>query len=197
MLTVILAAALILLAASAACGGDDDSGGNGETPAAETPAGDEETPESDAGASLDEYFTALEGIAAEREAELTDNVDDHNSQDFFGDPEGEYAALQVLLTRTGAAYELSAIQVANLDVPADLEDEHLALVTATGGRASIVSNLLADVVDAGNMSDANDVIDTYSPDIDEVDATLIDACVALQDIADENEIDVDLLCSND
>jgi len=198
MLLAIPAAALLLVASAAACGGDDDGGGGdiggGETAAPKTLQGGGD--DGGADASLEEYFTALEDIAYEIETELQSNVDDYNSQTFQSSEE-EYAAVQTLLTRTGAAWESSMLQVSRLDPPDRVRDEHEALLKTGTETTRLLSQLLAGVQDAGDMAAANDFIEAHSPDIDEAKAAFDDACSTLQDIADGEAIEVNLRCGDD
>ena len=154
--------------------------------------GDEDN-ESGASADLEGYFTDLEALIIVRDAEQQDAVDEHNSGDWFGDPEGEYESVKVMIGRSVDVYDAFLADASDLSPPLSVTEQHDAFIDASEAYSEIVNDNLEGVEAAGNISDATDFAENNT-DIDTGRAAYAGACRNLQAIADLESIDVDLAC---
>lgn len=168
-----LAAVLLILAM--ACGDDDDDEEDGASPA---PGGEELT--------LEEYFTELEGLAAqfdedrialeEEFPEAFDSVDATRSLFEEGAP---------LLAQLND--DLEAITP-----PSEAEDVHARLITTTNESAEFLENTAVALEDADD-EDLPDLVNN-STSLTQTLERLRDACLDAEAQAEREDIDVDLKC---
>jgi hypothetical protein len=180
---IVLAAVSMLLLSVAACDDDDDDddeGTNGDATSAATGGGDEE---------LTLYFQDLAAI----QAELNEGVGLIDEQSAFSDPAAARQSLEGLSTAGQAA--LSDLE--ELDVPADVTDEHSALEAAGTSYLSAVDSLADELqtIEAGEEFDAwLAAIEEPDSEYSQARAELQSACQDLETIATDNNVDVVLEC---
>ncbi len=158
----------------AACGGGDGGGGDGDE------------------LSLDEYFQQLEdvketydarGEAIDQEAEtLGDDVGAF--KDYFGDLQDVF----------GDALN----DVRDLDPPGEVQDAHddfVAALTAAQAEMDDIGDQIADVESLSELMATFAEMDT--PESEASGENIEEACRDLQEIADENDIDIDLDCQDE
>lgn len=200
-LTRLLAAGLIasLAIIGFACGGGGDDNEASPTPTAEETEAATATPEdegddigSDAEA-LEEYFAGLRAI-----------IDDNGEQaaalnemypDAFEDPQETadwYAGFLAL-------FEDVRDQIADVDPPEALEDEHEDFVGSTEAIPGLIETVQEALEDIETLEQMDDFF-AEDEDYFALDAAFADfgaACQALQDIADAEGVDVDLDCGGE
>ena len=160
-------AASLLLAAAVAC---RDDGGDSMT--------------------LEEYFTELERIGDEAEARVeASDAPDVDPDASFGD---QRDALVQLFEAGEAALGPTIDEMDELSPPDAVRDEHNEYVEAVRGLPDFIDGYIADVRAAGTQEELDDIL--TRPEEEAVFDRIDDACRTLQQIADENEIDVDLAC---
>ena len=83
----------------------------------------------------------------------------------------------------------------DLEAPAEAEDAHDALVLAIGDATTALDSVEDDLPDALSLEE----LETFfsSSDLEAATTAVDEACVALQTIADDNSIDVDLACEEE
>ena len=146
--------------------------------------------------NLDDYFKQLDelqnGIDASFEAQ------DAASQDPAADATGEELAayLRENITASVEILEEGATDAADIEAPADLQDEHDALTAAIGDSAAALQDVADSVPDSLTMAELEAADVTYFSD--EALSTAFDrigeTCNVLQAVAVDNDIVVDLAC---
>jgi hypothetical protein len=201
-LALLLVATLLL--GLAACGDDDDDGGDDITPVAEDTddatddVGDDDD-EGDApigGIDLEGYFATMEDIATRTDDELEAISEDLVNTTFESDVE-EIEATRNGLQQTGEVLELATLEVAEIDPPDEVTDEHGEFLSALQNVTALSSDLYSDLDGVTTIPDAEEVLGGYDDDLQTADDTFDEACLALQAIADDNSIDRDLQCGDD
>lgn len=189
----------VLVTIGFACGGGGDDDEASPTPTAEeteeataTPEGEGDGAGSDAEA-LEDYFAELRAIIdnnGEQAAALEEMY-----PDAFEDPQ-ETADWYVGFL---ALFEDVRDQIADVDPPEALEDEHEDFV----GSAEAIPELIETVQEALEDIETLDEMDDFFAEDEDyfaLDAAFADfgaACQALQDVADEEGVDVDLDCGGE
>lgn len=156
-----------------ACGGDDDGGE----------------------LSLEEYFAELEALDTEFE-QRTDALDAQLNQGMESvDPEDLDAVVEVFSGFLDDAVETVADFVDGLDglnPPPEVETEHEAAVDAGRTVVEEFERLTDDVADFDSVADF--IAMEEEPGFTDASDDFDQACFDLQDIADENDIDIELNC---
>lgn len=196
--TALLGLLLTLGMFAAACGSDSkDDNGNKTPVATETPeatddaGGEEPTEEPDAPSSdLEEYFQDLDGLEDELRsgaasvdeglAALTDSTA----------PDEVIAAFE----EAKAVVDEFVAGMQDLDPPAEAAAAHEETIVGYQAVSGIVSDAIDVVEGGGTAQDAAALLS--SPEAVEADTALDATCKALQTLATDNGIDVDLGCPN-
>ena len=209
---IVLAIALLaaLLLSLAACGDDDDSDEADATPTAaektEDGNGDDaddgedgDDDEGDApqgGTDLDSYFASMEDIATRTDEQLEAIGDELISGDFESEEE-EIQATRDAFQQQGEILEAALLEMSELDPPEEAAEAHANFVVELQNVAAISSDLLADLQGITTVADAEVVIEGYGESLTAADETFDEACLELQTIADDNDIDRNLQCGDD
>ncbi|MDZ4278248.1 MAG: hypothetical protein U1B78_03820 [Dehalococcoidia bacterium] len=187
---LVLTGGLVLAvgALAAACGGGD-GGGDGD--------GEELT--------LEEYFDELEALFAdgdERAEELDDQI--AGDLDDAEDDEQEADAYRQFIDDVVGFNEDLLEDLDRLGPPEEVADEHEAFVENVEGFGELFRDIAEDAEDADSGRDVEELLDEHDLVADTlfddggfqavVQGDLTFVCGELQDIADEEEIDVDLGC---
>lgn len=195
---MLLGLLLALGAFSAACTGDDKDDNGDKAPEATATAdssGDDPTDEpaddtSEPSSDLEEYFQGLD--AAENEFRA--------SQDASG---AAFAALGdtpavddvvELLTELRDVIDEFVANLEDIDPPAEAEAAHEETIAGF----QVASDAIGEALDAADSgSTANEVLAVFqAAEVVEAETALDATCNALQQIATDNGIDVDLSCQN-
>ncbi len=161
------------LAAAAACGG-----GGGD------------------GLSLEEYFTRMEAISQDADQASSD------LEAQFGDEISAAETEEEQLKIAAGYFEDSADQtraafdkVKALKPPKDVKKEHAEFVAAADELVKLFDEVVQRARDAETAADFEDLTaDLDNPPYTDANDRADAACFALQDIADQNDIDIDLSC---
>jgi hypothetical protein len=193
---LLLGALLALGAFSAACTGDDNDDNGSETPEATETAeagGDDPTDEpaddtSEPSSELEEYFQGLD--AAENDLRSgADSADEALTALNDSTPPDEVIAA---FEDAQAVVDEFAADLEALDPPPETAVAHEETVAAWQAVSGIISDAIDLVEGGGTLQEAADVL--TSQEATEVDAATDALCSALQQIATDNGIDVDLGC---
>jgi hypothetical protein len=146
--------------------------------------------------SLGEYFQQLETIS--NDLEERGEVVERELETAF-DPEGGIESaidtLQGLLSEGASAFEDALADIESLEPPSEAENAHNVFVEEARGRVELVEDLADRVAEVESLSDLEEVFaQLESPEFQAADRRFRDACQALQGIATDNGIDVDLDC---
>ncbi|MDZ4278247.1 MAG: hypothetical protein U1B78_03815 [Dehalococcoidia bacterium] len=146
--------------------------------------------------TLEEYFEELEQISKDvddRAAELEDDFD--KSLDAADGDEEEVEAYLTFFDESLAALEDARDDVDGLSPPDEVEAEHGDFVEAADAAVEAFGELIDEAQDADSGSEIDELlVDDQS--LADAGEELDDACFALQDIADDEDIDVDLDCGD-
>ena len=145
--------------------------------------------------TLEEYFQQLEALTAtaeERGAEFQDAFD--AQVDAVASEEEWLAVLEDAFTKSQLIFTTFADGLTELNPPAVVEELHNEFV-------DVSAELLASLEEVLNELDLDSVANLFDGLLEESGANQAGerfdkTCAALQDIADENEIDVDLDCED-
>ena len=186
-----VATSVVLLGAAvavAACNGDDGAGG-GETPAAdETPA-----PGGETAPSLEEYFSEIQAISDDANAgRAALSPEFQTARDPAASEEQSIAAGQRLFEGLAMIASEARDRLRGIDPPAAAEDAHDELALATAA----IEEECQDTADrAAEVESRSDILELA------VECESVEAfsqyrvpCRALEEIADDNGIQVNLTC---
>ncbi len=149
--------------------------------------------------TIEEYFQRHEALShevAERggdvQAQFADEAESADSQEERFEPFLE--AYQDFVNESLTIFTGFVDGIRDLDPPAELADAHKEFVEAGDDNLAAAQNLVDQVEAVESEAD----FDALSEDGNAAEAGIRfnDACLALQDIADENGIDVDLACDD-
>lgn len=145
--------------------------------------------------SLEEYMKRLEAIsteASERAEVLTEQLGEGETkasteQEVFDANLDFWDGFLPLLS--GRADDLS-----ELNPPSQAQEFHNDFVEAISDMAAANSQLVDELEDAGTLAELEELRERFDDDTAEVLDRADDACRELQNLADENDIGVDLGC---
>lgn len=172
----VLASAIALAAlAGAACGG----GGGSEL-------------------SLEEYFKQMEAIAQDLDQRSNDLSERYDQDVNNAASEEEALKLTVQFFEDGAAETRSAVAKAEkLNPPPAVKAEHQEFLAAARGIVDLFDGIIERARQAESVEDIQALSDDLdNPPYSDASSRADEACFALQDVADKNNIDVDLTCGS-
>lgn len=144
---------------------------------------------------LEEYFRALDAAvdeSAERSDEAVTRIDEavavaSTDDEFVEALRGFYQALA-----TGSDDDVSDLE--SIAAPAGVKEVHDRLLDATKREAMMFRDFLDAIADAQSVDEIDASFAEFDAAGTEADESIGDACSDLNDIADENDIDVELNC---
>ena len=145
--------------------------------------------------TLEEYFQQLEALTATAEEQGAEFQDAFDAQVDAATSEEEWLAmLEDAFTKSQLIFTTFADGLTELNPPAIVEELHNEYVDAS-------AELLASLEEVLNELDLDSVTDLFDGLLEESGANQAGdrfdkTCTALQDFADQNEIDVDLDCGD-
>ena len=177
-LPLVLVASLLLLIGSVAagCGGDDDNGNGGGEPL-----------------TLDAWFGQLETLSQAYDDDL-DTLDEEAEAN-FGKTESDDERIEVFVRFVEDERSTTDAFVGDLDnlsAPGEVAAAHSEAVTAGQELVILYGDDLTVLGLSETFEDATLVLE--GPGFVDAQDRFSSACVALQDFADSNGIDVDLSC---
>lgn len=196
---------LVLLPGALACGGDDDDPSSTRTieSASSGPDDDGEdlAPTSSLqllrGLDLDQYFAAIDAVfetASADSTELQANLDaEAAAAESFA---AEVEAVQRYLQGTIEVFTSAIGGMEVIEPPEAVAAPHGAFIQNASDAAALASELSTELDDTDTEEDASTLIQQFEADIDAYIATADENCTALEAVAIENNIEVDLSCEN-
>ena len=138
--------------------------------------------------SLEEYFQKLETIS-----------DDLRERGEAFDPEtGELPnidTLQRLLSEGVSAFQDALNEAENLDPPSEVKGAHDTFLQEARARMEVFESLADRAAEVESLSGLEDVFAEFEdPDSEAADVRFDDACRALEQVAADNGIELDLGC---
>jgi hypothetical protein len=175
----LLAALFFALSIAVACG-DDDGGGD--------PTGSSDP------AALSEYFADLQLIFDDAN-EATDAAEDTlNEVPDDATLDVQIAALDTYLDEIDAIFNEAIRQLEDLDVPAAAAEHHQDFIDGVSGSVAAGEDLRNDLTDITTDEELDDRLAEFDSNIDTAVDKAEAACQGLQEIADTENVGVDLDC---
>jgi hypothetical protein len=138
--------------------------------------------------TLEEYFQQMQAITAEAVEEadaLDEQIDDLEEDDFEG--------LRGLFVANTAITSEVFDEMDGMDPPAEVQDAHNEFVAAGGQMVELMEAFGDDLADVESTSELEQAFDRLVG-LEEATVRIDTACLALEEIAADNGIDVDLDC---
>jgi hypothetical protein len=178
---ILAAISLVCLFALAACGDDDDGPGDvGSSGGAMT---------------LQEYFDELDVIFARADA-ATDaaeeqlDEDSGNAQEFAD----EVDAVEIFLDEVITAFDDAIADMEELDPPGEVTEAHDDFLDAASAAADGAGRFLDELEGVDDRSEADELVSEFDSEVTALIRGADEACLDLQVVANQNDIDVDLNC---
>jgi hypothetical protein len=176
---------LSLGAVVAACGGSDEdgnggNGGNGGT------------------LTLEEYFNKVADLQADNDKK-SDEVQAKLQEDLDA-AESPQEAIDVfgnLIDELATVVRESHDALDELQAPSEVQDLHKQLVAVFSVAAGSLDDFAAEFDEGIELTDLEDFGNRVETEFSSLGNQVEVVCVQLQDVADENNIDVDLACGQD
>ncbi len=168
----LLVAGLLLGAIAVACGGGD--GGDGEL-------------------SLEQYFEQADAII-EGLQERTATLDQPLEQTFDSEEE-QIEAFRVAFTTVIPIFRNFVDDLDEIDPPAEVANAHGELVAGFANLVEGVEGLIDQLGEIESLSEFSALLLDPDSGFGSAIVQLASACLQLQSIADDNDIDVDLECA--
>jgi uncharacterized phage infection (PIP) family protein YhgE len=176
----LLALLPITIVLFAGCSDDD---GNGE-------------PTNSGELTVEEYFGEIEAVFQEASAatdELNDGLDeDLSSAKDFG---GQLEALQTFLSGAATVFDDAVETMESIQAPVEVEQPHNDFTEGTKELAAATQGLSEDLDEAEDEAEAAELLQEFEGEAAEPLFAIDEACADLQDIADDNDIEADLKCT--
>lgn len=170
-LSILLPLTGLLVAVGAiavACGGD----GNGEL-------------------TLEEYFQQFDAINEDMDARINAVADEY--------PEAflEAAATRDALNEIDAIISDGLDRLDDIDPPGEVQDAHNEFRDGAAGQGELLRGLAGELADVESTSELAEVLEPSGPELDATAERLDAACLALEAVAADNGIVVDLECTGE
>lgn len=147
--------------------------------------------------SLDDYLQRVEDLGEEQERK--DGEIEPPSFDDYDDERDYLDAVTDERRERAAVLEDSVDELERLSSPAESEDAHDRYVESLSHVLSAFDELIQALEESTSIDEANEVIDDLNAEGSELSNAIADgneACRDLQDLADDNDVDVDLACQD-
>ncbi|MCH8902206.1 MAG: hypothetical protein IIC88_07885 [Chloroflexi bacterium] len=169
----LLVAGLLLGAVAAACGGGDGSGG-GEL-------------------SLEQYFEQVDAIVAGLEQRTV--VLGQALEESFDSEEEEIEAYRDNFTTVLPVYRDFGDDFDEMEPPAEVADAHGELVAGFASFLDGLETLIDQFAEVESASELSALLLNPDSELRSATGRFAAACLQLKSIADDNDIDVDLICA--
>ncbi len=181
--TLSLLAALVLALSFALACGDDDGGDN-----AAGANGDGDT--------LSGYFTDLQRIFEDAEDATNEAEGPLNETSPDAPLDVQLSVLDTYLGEIDAIFSETVGRLEGLSVPATAADDHQDFIDGVSVSVTAGNALRNDLTDITTEEQFEDRMDRFVGDVDASVNKTAAACLALQEIADAEEIGIDLDCDD-
>jgi hypothetical protein len=148
--------------------------------------------------TLDDYLDLLEEYIADSRGfvdRLQADYDDAVAQ--ADDGQARLEALQTYFSGFSEHQQDVVAQLEDMDPPDNAKGQHEDLLAARKDGRDIVGELNQSIQDAGSETEADAAGQEFETDLQRISDEIAEACRALQDLADENDVDVDLGCDTE
>ncbi len=142
----------------------------------------------DDGLTLEEYFQQVEAL----DEELDERAEALEFPEEFASEEVQVLAFQDFYAAVVPILAEFVDAIDDLGPPAEIEDAHEEVVDSGRDFVTKAEELTNELADVGSSSELEEVFD--DPEYEAASDRFLQACFALQDIADAKGIDVDLTC---
>ncbi len=181
--TLSLLAALVLALSLALACGDDDGGDN---PAGSNGDGD----------TLSGYFTDLQIIFADAEAATNEVEGPLNDTPPDAPLDVQLSTFDTYLGEIDAIFSEMVGRLEDLSVPAAAADGHQGFIDGVSASVIAGNALRDDLTNITTREQYDGRMDKFAGDVNAPVNKTAAACLALQEIADTEEIDIDLDCED-
>ncbi len=138
--------------------------------------------------TLEEYFEQVEAL----DEELDERAEALEFTEEFASEEEDALAFQDYFAAVIPILAEFVDAIDDLGPPAEIEDAHEEVVDSGRDFVADAEELTNELADVGSSSELEEVFD--DPEYEAASDRFLQACFALQDIADANGIDVELTC---
>lgn len=148
--------------------------------------------------SLEDYFQQMGAIAQELDKNTSDLAQKYDEDVNAAADEEEALRLTAQFFEDGAKETRAALdKVKKLNPPSQARDEHKEFVAAGEALVALFPDVIQRARDAKSAEDIQALADDLNgPPFSDASNRSDEACFALQKIADDNNIDVDLTCGS-
>jgi hypothetical protein len=143
------------------------------------------------GQSLEEYFRELKAVEDEMNARAVAALQQYPTA--FE----ESAATRDYLVETSSIVNDALDALRGMDPPEQAQPAHSEFVDAAAATQDLWDELAGALGEAPSPSDAAEVSERYGPQLEAASARFEAACLALEAVAADNGIDVDLDCGEE
>ena len=151
----------------------------------------------DGGLTLEEYFQRLEAAENDRAAQ-SEALQEESEQEFsegFASEKEEIEATRDLFDAVTPVFGDFVDALADVDPPAEAQDAHEEAVDAGARLLAVFQDVADRLAEVESASEAEEVLD--DSELETADDRFDQACFTLQEIADANDIVVDLGCPDE
>ena len=134
--------------------------------------------------SLQEYFQKLDAVQNDAAAR----------SEALGQPAQELQALRDFSDEATALFSEVKGSLDDLEPPGEAQDAHKEMVAAFTEQLGLFRDLADKLADAKSLSEVQEELANLVTELDSVGERMEETCLALQQIADDEGIDVDLEC---
>ena len=139
--------------------------------------------------TIEEYFQRLQALDADVSAQL-------DALEFPEDPE-DLANFQAFFEAAAAVIEDGVERLADIDPPGDVEDAHNEFSDAAAAFQDASEDVAGELEDVESASELEEVLTASEAEFAPVEERFETACLALEAIATDNGIAVDLDCEEE
>jgi len=149
------------------------------------------------GLSLEEYFQKLDSV--QEQADATFATQEASTGEPSQDASGEELAafLRDNVTSSADVLRDAAADVNDLEPPDEVADAHSDLVAATNDLVAAFDDMAGSVPDTLTLAELEQGAFFNSDELNAADEQFVAACNALEQIASDNGITVDLACDEE
>lgn len=143
------------------------------------------------GQSLEEYFQELDAV----EEDLGAQAD--AAQQEFPTAFQESVATRDYLVEISSILGQALDALRGTDPPEQAQSAHSEFIDAIATNRDLWEDVAGELGDAPSPAEVAEVSERYGPQLQAASAQLQDACLALEGIAADNDIEVDLSCEEE
>jgi hypothetical protein len=143
---------------------------------------------------MEQYFAAVKDIFADSDDATNEAQEELNAVPATASLEEQTDAIDSYLTEIDGIFNEAIQRLDALTVPADAENGHAGFVSAIGESLAAADALQVDLPGIETQEQLDERLTQFDADVGDAISQADDACFELQDIADAEEIQIDLAC---